>query len=210
MRRNCKRCDVDISNLSLTASNCSDTCRKYVARHPHLQDKYPEQDAWREAEGQRRATERREARKVAHSATECRTCGESFVPSRSDRIYCSLTCAYARQRDETQLQRRRQSKNATARTPEGRSKEAERSNRRRARKACGVDNLWTVHHLSDDVCYWRGCKVDDSNRVIEHVMPLALGGAHSERNTVTACWDCNEEKRATHPLVWIAQQFEEA
>lgn len=207
MTRNCKRCDADISHMSLRAFVCSDTCRVYIARYPHLRKEYPEQDAWRNAEVRRRATERREACKVSYPATECRTCDTSFIPTRSDRIYCSLKCAYERPLDEAQLERRRQRRSIAARTPEGRRKGVERSNRRRARKACGVENLWTVHQLPNDVCYWRGCAVDDSNRVVEHVMPIALGGAHSERNTVTACWDCNSEKRHTHPLVWLAEQF---
>lgn len=30
---------------------------------------------------------------------------------------------------------------------------------------------------------------------VDHVIPLALGGADSEANLVTACFDCNEGKR---------------
>lgn len=40
-------------------------------------------------------------------------------------------------------------------------------------------------------------------RHIDHVMPLAHGGAHSADNLVMACGRCNRRKRAMLPLQWL-------
>jgi 5-methylcytosine-specific restriction endonuclease McrA len=48
-----------------------------------------------------------------------------------------------------------------------------------------------------------------SHRVIDHVIPLALGGAHSVRNIVVCCWACNVRKGAKLPAQWRAELSQE-
>lgn len=50
------------------------------------------------------------------------------------------------------------------------------------------------------VCYW----CNGPHESADHVMPIALGGAHSFTNIVPCCHRCNNEKDSLHPLVWIA------
>ena len=37
---------------------------------------------------------------------------------------------------------------------------------------------------------------------LDHVVPLAKGGAHAVWNLVPACLNCNMGKRASNPLTW--------
>ena len=63
--------------------------------------------------------------------------------------------------------------------------------------------------LADLLAQWRHkCAycgthvVEGKNLHIDHVMPLALGGANHVANTVPACAKCNTSKGAKHPVVW--------
>jgi 5-methylcytosine-specific restriction endonuclease McrA len=40
---------------------------------------------------------------------------------------------------------------------------------------------------------------------LDHVMPLALGGAHSIENAQILCARCNQSKHAKHPVKWAAE-----
>jgi hypothetical protein len=42
-----------------------------------------------------------------------------------------------------------------------------------------------------------------SNLEIDHVVPLSMGGANSERNIVVACRTCNATKNAKHPKRFV-------
>jgi 5-methylcytosine-specific restriction endonuclease McrA len=42
---------------------------------------------------------------------------------------------------------------------------------------------------------------------LDHVEPLALGGAHDAENVVAACKPCNSSKGDTHVLVWMASRI---
>jgi len=55
-------------------------------------------------------------------------------------------------------------------------------------------------------CVYCGAK---SNLVLDHVVPLAKGGAHIEENLVTACAPCDWSKGAKSLIVWLAQKWVE-
>ncbi len=50
-----------------------------------------------------------------------------------------------------------------------------------------------------------GCLVDLSStgHHLDHVMPLALGGANQDWNMQLLCPPCNHQKNASHPLDWM-------
>jgi hypothetical protein len=41
------------------------------------------------------------------------------------------------------------------------------------------------------------------DKVMDHIMPLKLGGEHSEKNTMVLCRSCNAIKAAKHPSDWL-------
>lgn len=52
----------------------------------------------------------------------------------------------------------------------------------------------------------RYCHATDSPLTIDHVLPVALGGADTPDNLVAACKDCNAGKAATSPEAPLATQ----
>ena len=105
----------------------------------------------------------------------CVACGETFVAHRSDRMYCADMC------------RRRAFSTA-----------------RRARKSGAA--VYPIRHdlivsSAGGVCYLCECLlVADAvapapdSTVLDHVIPLARGGAHSEANLRVTHWFCNSLK----------------
>lgn len=47
---------------------------------------------------------------------------------------------------------------------------------------------------TQDRCYYCNRKLDDTNRTIDHKIPLARGGANTPANKVLACQSCNIQK----------------
>jgi hypothetical protein len=48
-------------------------------------------------------------------------------------------------------------------------------------------------------CRYCGAMAPDVALVVDHVMPVALGGSNAPENLVTACFDCNSGKSASAP-----------
>lgn len=48
-------------------------------------------------------------------------------------------------------------------------------------------------------CRYCGAKAPDATLVVDHVVPVALGGSDESTNLVTACHDCNAGKSSTIP-----------
>lgn len=48
----------------------------------------------------------------------------------------------------------------------------------------------------------------ESGKVLhrEHFVPIEMGGDLSARNIVPACQSCNNKKKTSHPLLWLAEQ----
>lgn len=82
---------------------------------------------------------------------------------------------------------------------------AARGNRRRARKknAMSSDCRVRVSELKNETnCYYCKASLSDSNRHIDHVIPLSRGGADSPENLVAACASCNCSKQDRTPEEW--------
>lgn len=47
---------------------------------------------------------------------------------------------------------------------------------------------------------------DPSHLTMDHVMPLARGGAHDTENIAAACGPCNRSKGNTKLIVWMARR----
>jgi 5-methylcytosine-specific restriction endonuclease McrA len=89
---------------------------------------------------------------------------------------------------------------------DGRRYEAQR----RARKLNG----WTDNHSAADLaayfveigahnCVYCGGPAEH----IDHVVPLARGGAHAIGNLLPACAECNKSKGARDPYAFLAARF---
>ena len=50
------------------------------------------------------------------------------------------------------------------------------------------------------------CKRKDGKFHIDHIMPLKLGGSHTEDNVQMLCENCNRRKSAKHPLRFAREQ----
>lgn len=72
---------------------------------------------------------------------------------------------------------------------------------RKARLAAATVVPFTAEQLRQRVAYYGGrCWMcGDEAHTIDHVKPLAAGGAHMLANLRPACSDCNTRKGATWP-----------
>lgn len=78
--------------------------------------------------------------------------------------------------------------------------------KRRARLAgalIGIVDREAIFKSDSYRCVYCGAK---SNLVLDHIVPLAKGGAHIEENLVTACRYCNASKGAKILVVWMLQR----
>jgi 5-methylcytosine-specific restriction endonuclease McrA len=82
-------------------------------------------------------------------------------------------------------------------------KHRENEHRRRARKngaTIGPVDEAAVYELYGHRCIYCGATED---LTLDHVIPLAAGGAHSEDNLVVACRSCNASKNARPLEEWL-------
>lgn len=65
----------------------------------------------------------------------------------------------------------------------------------------GVNKRMRYEVLRRDnfACRYCGLKASDTELVVDHVMPVALGGSDEPSNLVAACRDCNAGKAASNP-----------
>lgn len=90
-------------------------------------------------------------------------------------------------------------------------KRADAARRRRAERFGVVIepvNRERVMVRDNATCYMCGRKPGRSFLVLDHVIPLARGGAHSEENLKVACKPCNLRKgdRLPKECEWIKKQ----
>lgn len=117
----------------------------------------------------------------------------------------------ARRRDWYYRNRERANETHQRWTEENPGKRKEYHSRRRARQAAAVPQRWVRRECPDYLCYWCGRRTfdwvkatDPRKRVLEHLMPISLGGPAEPSNEAQACNACNQSKSDKHPLVWIA------
>jgi hypothetical protein len=63
-----------------------------------------------------------------------------------------------------------------------------------------------VLRRDDHTCRYCGASAPDVQLTVDHVVPVALGGASEPANLVTACRDCNAGKSSTGPDEKIVAQ----
>ena len=52
--------------------------------------------------------------------------------------------------------------------------------------------------------------MERDDKVLDHIIPLKLGGMHSANNVTVMCWSCNAGKAARHPSRWLQLLNDEA
>lgn len=45
--------------------------------------------------------------------------------------------------------------------------------------------------------------MERDDKVLDHIVPLKLGGGHTASNVMVLCWTCNSGKHAHHPSKWL-------
>lgn len=169
--------------LSVRLAVCSEpTCGKiYEQWLPH--ERYCSRDCYRSANVERMRNRQAAARD--RSARKCKMCGESFAPAYADKrsVFCSREC----------------------KVRHGYQNSAGSTHRRRAKKF-GVDyepiKKWDVFARDDWTCQLCGVKTPrkfsgtqrDDAPELDHILPLAAGGAHIHSNVQCACRKCNLQK----------------
>lgn len=96
---------------------------------------------------------------------KCATCGAEFVPKRVTAKYCSDKCRY--------------------------------HNHLVTRKRIDLprDLRFSILRRDKFQCLWCGATPEQKELRVDHVVPIAAGGARTDRaNLVTACSDCNSGK----------------
>jgi len=56
-----------------------------------------------------------------------------------------------------------------------------------------------VFRRDNHACRYCGATAPEARLTIDHVVPVALGGAHEPENLLTACSECNSGKSASSP-----------
>lgn len=124
-------------------------------------------------------------RKKHYHPRQCVRCGVGFTPTRRTQAACTARCS------------RRHSKDAEKRQRKARRRQVPTEKVHRLKvfardqwtcQACGVATPRTN----------LGLMVDDAPE-LDHIVPLALGGAHTYANTQCLCRRCNGAKGATPP-----------
>lgn len=72
-------------------------------------------------------------------------------------------------------------------------------------KTLTQDFICYLYKLQRGKCACCGLPLGD-NYHIDHIMPLALGGTHEERNIQLLRSTCNQEKHAKHPIEFMQQR----
>lgn len=63
-----------------------------------------------------------------------------------------------------------------------------------------------LHLLQKGKCACCRVEIDLAKSHLDHIMPLALGGAHSDENLQLLCQPCNQSKYAKHPVDFMQEK----
>jgi 5-methylcytosine-specific restriction endonuclease McrA len=77
--------------------------------------------------------------------------------------------------------------------------------RRRVRMNAGFIEPVNIERIvMETECVYCGSEISPSTLHIDHVVPIALGGEHSERNLVASCRRCNTAKGSKPLAAWLS------
>jgi len=81
---------------------------------------------------------------------------------------------------------------------------AERDKARELRKSD-----WWNKKISAGICHYCGKKFAPKELTMDHIVPLARGGASTKNNVVPACAQCNSSKKLRTPVDEILSQLKQ-
>jgi hypothetical protein len=149
-----------------------------------------------EAARERKAVEER---RLSQRHRDCRICGQSFLLTHGNTTLCLSDSCREQARKLTNVKSRRSLSSK-------RHKRIYRSRRRAIERGIGADRIdpLAVFHRDGWRCKLCGCKTprhlrgsyDDRAPELDHVVPLSLGGAHTQGNVQCSCRKCNGLKGA--------------
>jgi 5-methylcytosine-specific restriction endonuclease McrA len=67
---------------------------------------------------------------------------------------------------------------------------------------------WWQQQIQNGVCHYCGRQVGADALTLDHVVPVARGGASTKGNAVPACTACNQAKRFLTPAEQILAELE--
>lgn len=67
-----------------------------------------------------------------------------------------------------------------------------------------------TQRFSAKICPCCDGLMDRDDKVLDHIVPLKLGGGHTASNVMVLCWACNSGKSAHHPTKWLKMLREDA
>jgi 5-methylcytosine-specific restriction endonuclease McrA len=121
---------------------------------------------------------------------QCAVCGTSYRKRRWDRGHCSVECRVKDRRSKTRERNRLSG-----------AKAASRKARKLKQRGVTVETVNPLKVLARDGWCCQLCGRPTPRRLrgtyearapeVDHIIPLALGGEHSYRNTQCACRECN-------------------
>jgi len=69
-------------------------------------------------------------------------------------------------------------------------------------------SAWWKQKLADGICHDCGRKFAAKDLTMDHLVPLARGGASTKNNLVPACKECNAKKKLDTPVDQLLKQIE--
>ena len=102
----------------------------------------------------------------------CAVCGKTFQTNNPVRKFCSYEC---RKKNNLALRKAWEFQN-------------------RAKDEGLLTSSDILELKKETKCFYCGCELNDSNRTLDHFIPLCKGGANIKENVVACCFGCNNKK----------------
>jgi 5-methylcytosine-specific restriction endonuclease McrA len=61
---------------------------------------------------------------------------------------------------------------------------------------------WWKRRIAKGLCHYCGRSTPAKELTMDHIVPLARGGKSTKGNLVTACKECNNNKKNLLPIEW--------
>jgi len=59
---------------------------------------------------------------------------------------------------------------------------------------------WWKRRLAKGICYYCNNKIPVNKLTMDHIIPISRGGKTTKSNVVTACKECNNNKKNNLPI----------